>query len=188
MKRKLKFVIVGVLCLLPAFCVVYIVGNHINGRLFPEIRYGEFPFHFEYELDGEIFSIKDIIKIEFAGHGRGYFGFPHRVWRSTMSSGGCERRDIFQDTNVPSVLTEGQYNMAIWIWLDTGWPTYYMGDTPSRFCAPPRIMISEQVPFGTTGSVTTSTELSKAQLEKYFGIVILTWEFSNPVQNRLRIQ
>jgi hypothetical protein len=185
MKRIVKIVIVLIISFFPASCYAYIIANQINGRLMPEIKYGEFPFHFEYKLDGEIFSIKDTVKIEFGGHGLGRFGFPYRRWRKTVLSGeNPSRRDIFHDTDVPSVFTAEQHNMAIWIFLGTGWPAYYMGDTTS-WRRPPSIRISEEVSLG-RGSLITTTDITADQLQEYFGITILTWEFSEPVRNRLR--
>jgi len=185
MKKILR--IVCILFSLPFIYLLIVAVVNWQDFLFPVIRYGEFPFHIEYKLNGEIFSIKDTVIAEFRGHTRSTKGLPIRSWRGTMQSGESPRRDIFHDTDVPSVLTEGQHNMGIWIWISTGWPDHFMGDSNRTFRDHPRIVLSEQFSW-MRGSVITSTEITAEQLQEYFDITIVTWEFSEPIQNRFWIR
>ena len=54
----------------------------------PEIKYAEFPFKLEYELNGEIFVVEDALVCEFDGFGANYSQTEKfREWKSYLLSG-----------------------------------------------------------------------------------------------------
>ena len=72
----------------PAFAPRWITQLPPNPPL-PAIKYGEFPFKLEYELNGEIKTVEDVIICEFSGFfvSGGADGEKHRQWKSYLASG-----------------------------------------------------------------------------------------------------
>ena len=50
----------------------------------PEIRYGEFPFRLEYEINGERFVIEDTVICEFDGIGWNEAQGKFRKWKDYL--------------------------------------------------------------------------------------------------------
>jgi len=147
----------------------------------PSTQSGVFPFHFVYELDGIRFDIKDAVVCNYTG----VEGLLHtRGWTTYLESG-MDDTTILQDENVVSVLVPERINTTIRVFLDYGSGEFYMGDpnAKSAIHAKPHICYIEV--YNTTEyKHTEDTPLTTEQAEKYFGIKIIKFEFSEPIKNK----
>ena len=153
----------------------------------PTITEGEFPFVFEYEIDGKRFLIEDTVVCEYRGYDdTNPFPFTThpRSWHEFLKSGEEEKRLLLElEDNSESVLVEGRINVESYVDFHYGFGGYYLGD-PNCLNEGPCIRYVEY--YKTSEKVThrKPTELTNEQLEKYFGIKIIRFEFSNPIENK----
>ena len=86
MIKKLRISLMGTLLL----CLLLATGGcfmYSNPPL-PEIKYGEFPFRLEYEINGQRVVVEDTIVCEFDGIGwNGTMGEKYRKWKTYLASG-----------------------------------------------------------------------------------------------------
>ena len=93
MKKKMLIIGIVICVLLALFYLFVISGAFLMLTYFapnppkPEIKYGEFPFVFVYELDGEIKTIEDTIVCEYDGIQWTNSGNKKRKWKSHLKSG-----------------------------------------------------------------------------------------------------
>ena len=169
-----------VLVFLLTIVITFVIYPPIFAFL-PEIESGEFPFRIVYELDGVTHEIEDVIVCRYNGVHEGY-----RRWSSRLKSDNSYIFGIviFSDNDVPSAFKNGRMNEKIEIGFDVGSASYYMGDKSGR--SAPSIMYSEKYRMSPAkqGTNTVTREITKSQLLEYFGIEIITWEFSEPIKNR----
>ena len=85
------------------------------------------------------------------------------------------------DENTESIFTKGRINFESFVFVDYGTAEYYMGDTTSISSYEPRIRYYEEHDEKPDVSFTT---LTNEQLERYFGIKIIRFEFSEPIENK----
>ncbi|MCL2086050.1 MAG: hypothetical protein FWH05_00450 [Oscillospiraceae bacterium] len=107
------FVIGYLFAISGAYTVVYLFKPNPPS---PEIKYGEFPLHIVYELNGEIIVLRDVMICEFDGFE--YYGTPgnkRRVWKTRLRSG-----------NERLTLLKIDEDTELYCWY--GSPNYYMGD------------------------------------------------------------
>ena len=160
-------IIGGVVFILP-WGLMYIMNLFDSLRdSTPEIIYGEFPFRIEYELDGEIHVIEDIVIVEFDG-----FVFSTRAmsrerkWVSRLASGKTE------------ILFEG--NLIIRFF--PGSAGYYMGE----FSGIDILSIPHVVFIHPNGDPITDVRArlvleESSELFKEYGITLISWEISEPI-------
>ena len=91
----------------------------------PKITYGEFPFRFSYEIDGEIYEIEDVVVCEYKYMDT--YLRTVRTWKSELKSG-IEGISILRYENANSILKPKRVNAVSAIYLDYGRAEYYMGD------------------------------------------------------------
>jgi len=133
----------------------------------PEITYGEFPFRIEYELNGQVYIIEDIVIAEFAG-----FVFSsgsmarERRWTTSLASG---REDLF-------FKGERERNIR----FSHGSAQYYMGEGVTSITGRPHIFISGEL--GVVMSRRLEFEEAYDVLKEY-GITLISWEISEPIVN-----
>lgn len=129
----------------------------------PEVKYGEFPFWIEYEINGEKFKIEDSVICKYKGVSVTANG-KERNWETTLEKG--ERDSAL-------LLTDG--NRRIYCYV--GEASYYMGDfeTYGKTVFYPKVFYEEY-----NGGITSSA--NKDILDKY-NIRILGYEFSKPIKN-----
>ena len=149
----------------------------------PQITYGEFPFYVEYEMGGERHIIEDTIICEFSGivHSLGISKV--RTWDMSLKSGNEIRYIFFSEENTPSVLKPKRMNVETELWLDYGSPAYYMGDSTGTGAS---FEYRETWKISEMATNTEDTRLNQKELEKYFGIKIIRFEFSEPIRNEFK--
>ena len=152
----------------------------------PQITEGEFPFVFEYELNGQRYLIEDTVVCRFDGYDLSN-PFPlipySRMWYASLKSGEEEKRMIIEfDENTESALVSGRVNIESRVHLFYGSGGYYLGD-PEDAHRGPKIRYTEIYQTGPKGSTVTGTDLSYEQLEELFGIKVIRFEFSSPIDN-----
>ena len=178
------------LLLVSLLLVLSITGCEERFDPAPMIMEGEFPFVVEYEMNGERYLIEDTVVCAFDGYevnNFAIFGYPSsRKWNMTLKSTGKEYHSIVImefDPNTESLLFKNRINEESYVRLYLGNGGYYMGDPDDDKSNP----IIEYVEHYTIikdrmGSI-DGTTLSNEQLEKHFGIKIIRFEFSSPIEN-----
>ena len=159
----------------------------------PQITEGEFPFVFEYELNGQRYLIEDTVVCSFDGYNSAtnnfaIFGYPSsRKWKESLKSeneGDFGVLLIELEENTESVFTKGRITFDSSIFLDYGTAEYYMGDTSAISYHEPRIRYFEKY-YNEDKKMPNSSfrTLTNEELERYFGIKIIRFEFSSPIEN-----
>ena len=152
----------------------------------PEITEGEFPFVLEYELDGKRYLIEDTVCCYFEGYDttNAFTPICPRTWHQSLNSGDESKRILLElAPNLESVLVKDRINEESRVILYYGDGGYYLGD-PDYANRCPSIKYVEK--YKTSEKVWHSehTELSYEELEEFFGIKIIRFEFSNPIENK----
>jgi len=96
----------------------------------PKNTYGEFPFHLVYEVDGEQFTIDDVIVCEFIGRGANEGSGKFLKWDMRLLSGNDYGRlaQTRQSIAVVKLLDDViMHNYVGHIYYDLGTPQYYLG-------------------------------------------------------------
>ena len=135
----------------------------------PAITYGEFPFELVYTMEGETIVINDIYVCEFAG-----FTFNEatltkfRSWVGYVKSTGEDHIILKQDENIQLICT-------------VGCPEYYMKD-PDYISSPPVPKIMRI--SSTQNGISIGGERNEVEaLMKQFQIELVSWVFSEPINN-----
>lgn len=152
----------------------------------PQITEGEFPFVFEYELNGQRYLIEDAVVCKFDGYDLSNpFPFiPYsRTWLASLKSGEEDKRVIIEfDENTESALVSGRVNVESRVHLFYGSGGYYLGD-PEDADKGPKIRYTEKYQTGPKESTVMGTDLTYEQLEALFGIKVIRFEFGSPINN-----
>ena len=153
----------------------------------PRITEGEFPFVLEYEINGERHIIEDTVVCEFYGYDLSN-SFPFtdysRMWYQSLKSGEEQKRLILElEENTESVLVKGRTNTESNVSLFYGYGGYYLGD-PEDAERIPCINFVEEYKISEKVTHSEVTALTNEQLEEYFGIKVIRFEFSEPIENR----
>jgi len=169
------------------FLIIVIVGVYWQNRapLEPEITYGEFPFRFEYEIDGERFVIEDTIIAEFERSVRGDMTTQAaRRWQTTLMNNEGDNDPL---GGSGFLLREKE---DITIIFNPGFATYFMGDIDAGIRgrsennndvrSGPNITVRNPnfTPILTTIRVEDAHELLAEH-----GIILISWEYTPPVEN-----
>ncbi|MCL2707427.1 MAG: hypothetical protein FWE97_04630 [Dehalococcoidia bacterium] len=135
----------------------------------PEIRYGEFPFRLEYEINGERVVVEDTVICEFDGIGLDTAKWKYRKWKSYLASGKKES----------AVLITIDEKVKIYCFV--GSAAYYMGDEryPEQRPLKPRFYHVE------LDSLDTTVYEIDEFIEKY-GLKLISWEFTDPIVNTFK--
>ena len=153
----------------------------------PATEEGEFPFRFVYELNGETYDIEDAVVCKFRGYDYSAWFTKPRRWDAYLKSG-TGRISILSEENVYSVLNPRRLNIEIEVFLDYGRAEYYMEDPNARsfvHCKP-QISYRETYRESERATISDITALSNKQLEKYFGIKVIEFTFSKPINNTFK--
>lgn len=88
----LKVVIVGVFVFFTAPWILLYIGLSLTENPpKPAYTYGEFPFHLEYEIDGQVKTVEDTVIVEFDGFGLSEgSGGKYIQWKRSLASGNKE--------------------------------------------------------------------------------------------------
>ena len=146
----------------------------------PVITSGEFPFRIVYVQNGEYHVIEDTVIAEFSSISHG-----QRNWSTQRASGNMRRMDIL---NLRDEISPFRHREALSIDIFFAIPSgaYFMGERSARNWGP-SITVHETFAMTSGGShMPGRIEISKEQLERYFGIEIVEWNFPEPKNNRFR--
>lgn len=153
----------------------------------PQITEGEFPFILEYEINGERHIIEDTVVCKFDGYDLSD-PFPFidysRTWHQALKNEEEHKTLILElEDNTESLLVKDRINIESRVNLFYGSGGYYLGDPDDAEKIP---CINYVEKYKTSEKVTHNevTLLTNEQLEKYFGIKIIRFEFSKPIENR----
>jgi hypothetical protein len=168
----------------------------------PQIKSGEFPFRFVYELNGEIHVVEDVIKYEFAGFSKftdyKFMVIRRRQWQAYAISTeqnfhlGTVSVPLLIEENTHSELTPSRINLRSIVSINIGSAAYYMGDPNARGQRErgrPHLIYVEYIcrtQFNTGFRPIERTVISHEQAYEFFGIRVIEWEFSEPIENRFR--
>ena len=168
---KALFIIIIVLC------VLTMVSCDIK---VPAITEGEFPIYLEYEINGVRYIIDEIVVCSYNGIDTTGF-IPSRWYSVSLKNESNKTLMVFED-NTESKLTKGRINEEASIRLHIGDGGYYLGDPDDKDFTP---YISYDEQYKTEPKVTHNdrTKLTNEQLEEIFGIKIIRFEFSSPIEN-----
>lgn len=134
----------------------------------PKVKYGEFPFKIEYEINGEKKLIEDSVVCEFDGIGWDEAHGKFHKWKWYLKSG-----------NSTDVVIFSEINSSFHIYYYVGSPEYYMGDVNEN----------EQYALHSPGFWNNGDGkyLDNRGLTKY-GIKLINWEHSSPIVNEFNIK
>ncbi|MCL2679484.1 MAG: hypothetical protein FWF18_04285 [Dehalococcoidia bacterium] len=173
--ETLVFLVAFGLVFLNPFSLMYI-GMYIDTAFspnppMPEIRYGEFPFRLEYEINGELIVIEDTVICEFDGVDVSWEGDGKtRKWKSHLASG-----------NDRVVLLDLDISEAICALM--GWAEYYMGDSNYK---PDEGGLIPDVYIYDASQTVTYRDISIDDLYYIYGIRLISWEFTDPIVNTFK--
>ncbi len=164
-----------------------LTGCFVRFYIEPQITEGEFPFVLEYEMDGERYLIEDTVVCSFAGYdpSNPFTMYPEREWAESLKSGKERIALIEFEENTESFFVEGRINYEHRVILEYGRAAYYMGDSDGFLYREPCIRYYESYYNEDTEMPDSSFKtLTNEELEKYFGIKIIRFKFSEPIENK----
>ena len=135
----------------------------------PQVTRGEFPFEIVYEKNGERVTVRDVYVCEFEGiEWNENFG-RYRRWKGYLKSTGENTLVLLEDNGAT-------------ITCNVGSAAYYMNDPngPDIDEITPTV---QRVQRTSSGGVSAAT-LSAETLSEQYGIRLLSWSFSEPIENR----
>lgn len=177
--KKVAIISIISICVVLFTLIAFTVFEFIIGieEKPPKIETGEFPFLVEYEMNGERFIIKDSVVCEFDGYDLSVPSINKpRKWKEYLKSGEEDKCIIINQENEKSSIKKHRNNEWARLELFYGCAEYYMGDPTawSLVTKYPQFIYYEEF---------KQTKLSEKDLEKYFGIKIIRFEFSEPIEN-----
>ncbi|MBP0725781.1 hypothetical protein J5Y03_11415 [Bacillus sp. RG28] len=140
----------------------------------PKNKYGEFPFHLVYEINGIQHTIDDTIICKYAGIGIDEGSGKHIKWEERLANGNKLTSFLFTEENQYGIelldaVIEGNSTSII---LDIGNPQYYLGYKKYRDYSPGRVSISSPLATGV---------ISEDELWNRYNIKIIEKKFSQPL-------
>lgn len=163
------------------FTVVFAVVLRDCNQSEPAIEYGEFPFRFSYELDGQSHTIEDTVICTYVG----LEGILHRRDWSTRLQSAVEPKAMLQQKDTHSAIHPERINTSAQVGLDYGYGGYYMGDpnADEMLNAEPHLYYHEVYKTDATTTYMESTMLSADEARALFGITVTEFDFSMPIKN-----
>lgn len=136
----------------------------------PAIKYAEFPFEVIYEIDGEIFTVKDIYICKYDGIGMNAGVGKYRDWKGYIKSTGKEELFLKAENDVE-------------FFLNVGNPEYYMDEQDEEDT-------KTFAPYiGTVTALENGYSLSTISFDLasyHHGIDIISIELSDPIENSFK--
>ncbi len=182
MKKTTRLlIIIGVtLCLI---FWIFIIKAFIGEKQYPpQITEHEFPFVVEYIMNDETYIVEDSVVCKFNGYDLSSLTLNKpRSWTSHLKSGNKEKCNILSEENQLSKIKKRQHNERANLNIYYGSPEYYMGDPDAWMLvhSEPQIIYYQTY----DDHYNWGTELTLDEVEKYFGIKVTRFEFSEPIIN-----
>lgn len=189
--KRLVTIIVGIVGCIIVLPLLFIIGvmvweGNTPDPLPPTIKHGEFPFELKYEMNGKTYDVSDTVVCDFdyVGVNGGGFG-KIRWWKEHLKSG-TRRITILSDNNVRSIIKPDRIDSKIEIYYNYGSATYFMGDPRGSTSEKPQIEYIETYSKSPKATVVDATPLTAEQLQKNFGIKIISYSYSPPIKNTFK--
>ena len=184
---KISLLIVAFALLLLSLCGCAYVSTESQSEeplIVPEpaIKSGEFPFVLEYEYEGETYVIEDVVVCTYTGYITSGF-YPRKPYKRTYDSylkNGSDTVLLEIEQNAEDFVKEGRISESVVLRFGDG--GYYLGD-PDTTSFHPCIAHTERCIRFPTGILDGSTEVPLERLEEYYGIKLIRFEFSSPIEN-----
>jgi len=154
----------------------------------PKITKGEFPFYVEILFDGETHIYEDSVVCTFSGYDYSAWFQKPRTWEERFKScdEGPANKLIFAEENSKSALDNKRTNVLSRLMLNCGTGEYYMGESELAEISEPCFYYFEEYEIGDNTVEWETTPLDEKELEKYFGVKVIRFEFSAPIKNEFR--
>ena len=155
----------------------------------PKIKEGTFSFCVEYIYKGETYKYEDTILCNYVGLLTKKSGVKSpntiRDWESTLQSSSESYNDVLvvKQYGVESIFTKGRTNTCSFVYLSFGRADYYMGENEYSDIDAPCFYYYESFKNSSGTQSGENTVLTEEQLEEYFGIKVVEFNFSSPIQN-----
>ena len=132
----------------------------------PQIKYGEFPFRLEYEINGQRVVVEDTLICQYTGLRWDMTG-THRTWKKYLSSDKNKDDIVLLKINEKTSICYGVGSAKFYMGDDgiANFPTYYYTKKPGGY---------------------SSGWVSENELLEKYGIKIISWEFSDPIVNTFK--
>jgi len=161
----------------------------------PDIKYGEFDFTLQYEINGEIKTIEDTAICEFDGFGQRSTAGQDRKWKTYLKSGNDK---AFQEDNEHGALYIPMLDVSdrnimdesgckvLSLFFIGGTGHYYMGDDESINSREAQdfndVYYVYQKQDGTTGHNTFGADVAFEKI----GVRLVDWEVEEPIENEFK--
>ena len=173
LRNFIKSLLIATAVILVISILFEFITNIIYSPIYyPVTKKGEFPFKLTYEQNGELVKLDDVYVCRFAGFNITEGG-KFRQWTGYVKSTRKERIIVSRKNGKT-------------VEIDVGTAMYYMGDSifPSDYdneLTPTAFRISRDLSLAIY-----EERLSHADLYSEYGIKIIDWEFSEPIENTFR--
>jgi len=172
------FITMAVLLVLSPWIMLFFGTIAMPNPPAPEIKYAEFPFKLEYELNGEILVIEDVVVCEFDGFETLSIGGKYRKWKSYLKSG-----------NEKVILLQGNdEGVSFEIYVLYGVPEYYMGDFRRSKEDYEKEMTTDRY-FGYVqweNGVQTGNVMLEEEVWDEYKLRIIDNQYSKPIENTFK--
>jgi len=176
------FLVAIVLAMLTPFIMFFVGIMTMPNPPTPEVKYAEFPFKLEYELNGEISVVEDILICEFDGFERLGTAGTYRRWNSYLKS---ENETILLlDVRPLEEVTE-RGTKILELYFSWGTAGYYMGDNSRNAGGAQSFSYISSKYQKVDGEVGYSAYLAEEAWEKY-KIRLISWEIADPIENTFK--
>ena len=155
----------------------------------PKIKEAEFPFSVEFIFNGKTYIYEDVVVCSFYGYDHSAWFQASRMWIEHFKSDNGYPTNILihKEYHAKSVLDESRTNIEAKLMLGCGRGDYYMGDD-AYDSAKPCFYYYETYQIKEKVTGTKRTNLTEEQLEEYFGLTVVRFEFSAPITNEFRYE
>jgi len=144
----------------------------------PEIKYAEFPFKLEYELNGEIFVVEDALICEFDGFGANYSRIEKfREWKLYLLSG-KDRIILMQEEEIEIFVTAET--------LSWNGAKYYMGDPEGAYSEEYANLPSAWYKKDFDDERENAYIFPAEKMWERYKLRIISWEIADPIENTFR--
>ncbi|CAM3109997.1 hypothetical protein PASE110613_17130 [Paenibacillus sediminis] len=144
----------------------------------PQVKYGEFPIHLVYEIDGQRKEIKDTLICEYDGIGANEGHGKYRKWKAHLASEN-EKLVLLNVEKPIGIVFSRIKTLNQVIYYDPGPAWYYMGDGNGYTHEFPNASFKEQYQDGSgANGIIQANEL----LEKC-NIKLISWDYTEPIIN-----